>query len=723
MNRNYFFLLGVFLLFSGGLLQATRPARWTISTQSQFLEGEFNGVSVTSDGKLVLAPALKSMTDTGEAYVYATVIDRAGNLYLGSGNNGKIFRVNPDGEQTLWTTMDRPGVYALAVDSQNQIYAANGPNAKVYRLDGQGNPKLFFDPQQRYIWSLLVDKTNNLLVGTGPNGVIYKVTPEGRSEVFYDSKESHIVTLEWDLEDNLLAGTAPGGLLLRITQDGSPFVLYDSPLREIKTIALDRYGNIYFAALDTPDNMQTSSIPINSAAETATNLETIGAENSVSTMKVYKLDKENLIETLYSSNHQIGFDLLVRSNGSLLLATGNRGQIISIDPSKRLTHLSQTSHEQITQLLESNNTIYATTSNLGTLLQLQSQPSETGVYLSKVFDAGMLTRWGMIKWQISDPSDSPLKVHTRSGNTEVPDETWQGWSNPYTNANGDHVTSRPARFLQWKINFSKEQMGTALSTLQNAVDLVTVSYLQYNMAPQLTSLIINPPGVAFSPNSSASTSGGLIPGGPDQAHIRSLPPSVRGLDTPTTTSPRKLYIPGARTISWSANDPNSDDLSYSIYYRAQRGETWKALEKELFETYYTIDGVSLPDGSYQVKVIVTDAPSNPTNEARENELVSKPFVIANSTPVVTLNSAHVEGRIISLPFVAKTQGSTVYQAEYAVNAGDWYIIFPEDGIADSTSEYFTLILDNLKKGEHTIAVRVIDSIGNITTTKKSVSIN
>ena len=121
--------------------------------------------------------------------------------------------------------------------------------------------------------------------------------------------------------------------------------------------------------------------------------------------------------------------------------------------------------------------------------------------------------------------------------------------------------------------------------------------------------------------------------------------------------------------------------------------------------------------------VTFDAPSNPTNEARENELVSKPFVIANSTPVVTLNSAHVEGRIISLPFVAKTQGSTVYQAEYAVNAGDWYIIFPEDGIADSTSEYFTLILDNLKKGEHTIAVRVIDSIGNITTTKKSVSIN
>ena len=90
---------------------------------------------------------------------------------------------------------------------------------------------------------------------------------------------------------------------------------------------------------------------------------------------------------------------------------------------------------------------------------------------------------------------------------------------------------------------------------------------------------------------------------------------------------------------------------------------------------------------------------------------------------MTLNSTHIEGHIISLPFVAKTQGSTIYQAEYAVNAGDWHIIFPEDGIADSASEHFTLILDNLKRGNHTITVRVIDSIGNITTTKKSVSIN
>ncbi|MEE8161609.1 MAG: hypothetical protein V3T61_08230 [Acidobacteriota bacterium] len=52
---NYSRLLGyaTFFLVSGLLLEATQPARWTTSQQSEFLQGELNGVSVTSDGKLI----------------------------------------------------------------------------------------------------------------------------------------------------------------------------------------------------------------------------------------------------------------------------------------------------------------------------------------------------------------------------------------------------------------------------------------------------------------------------------------------------------------------------------------------------------------------------------------------------------------------------------------------------------------------------------------------
>lgn len=251
MNKPIRFLIFL-VIFSGSThlsLQAIQPASWTISTQGEFVKGDLKGVSLTSDGTLVLAPEFQQVLDTEESLIYAAIIDRSGTVYLGTGNNGKIFQVTPSGQGREWAKLKESGVYALAVDTQNRLYAGTSPNGRIYRFDNQGQPAVFFDPQEKYIWSLTADFQNNLFAGTGPKGIIYKVNPSGEGSVYYDSKETHIVSLKWDLNRNLLAGGAPGALLFRISPTGKPFVLYDSPLEEIKAIEVDRYGNIYVAAL------------------------------------------------------------------------------------------------------------------------------------------------------------------------------------------------------------------------------------------------------------------------------------------------------------------------------------------------------------------------------------------------------------------------------------------------------------------------------------------
>lgn len=199
---NYSRLRGfaLLLLLSGSLLEATQPVRWTTSQQSEFLQGEFTGVSVTSDGKLILAPALEPVMNSEEAFIYSAVVDQGGNLYVGTGNNGKILRVNSRGQGSEWARLEHAAVYALAVDSLGRVYAGAGPDGKVYRIDDRGEAEVFFDPGEKYIWTLAIDGQNNLFVGTGPKGTIYKVNPQGQGDVFYDSKEAHITALEWDLE-------------------------------------------------------------------------------------------------------------------------------------------------------------------------------------------------------------------------------------------------------------------------------------------------------------------------------------------------------------------------------------------------------------------------------------------------------------------------------------------------------------------------------------------
>jgi len=175
-------------------------------------------------------------------------------------------------------------------------------------------------------------------------------------------------------------------------------------------------------------------------------------------------------------------------------------------------------------------------------------------------------------------------------------------------------------------------------------------------------------------------------------------------------------------VSWTAEDPNHDDLLYSIFYRRQDEVAWKLLAEDLAQTYYTIDGVSFPDGAYWVKVVVSDRASNPSAQALEGEMVSKSFVIANSSPSLELGVPQVEGTRTTLEFTVQTKGSVVHQAEYSVDAGPWDILFPGDGIADSDSEHYTLGIENLEPGEHAITLRVVDSVGNIGTGKTVVSI-
>ncbi len=725
MNKPIPFLIFL-VIFSGSThlsLQAIQPASWTISTQGEFVKGDLKGVSLTSDGTLVLAPEFQQVLDTEESLIYAAIIDRSGTVYLGTGNNGKIFQVTPSGQGREWAKLKESGVYALAVDTQNRLYAGTSPDGRIYRFDNQGQPVVFFDPQEKYIWSLTADFQNNLFAGTGPKGIIYKVNPSGEGSVYYDSKETHIVSLKWDLNRNLLAGGAPGALLFRISPTGKPFVLYDSPLEEIKAIEVDRYGNIYVAALARTEGSDKPS----RSQPAKKNQKTIKGESRVQIasspthgkkLEIYKIDKENLVETLYASGDELAFDLLIRSDGHLLVATGNKGRILSIDPHKFVTFLVQSSEEQVTQLLEQEGRIYATTSNLAKLFQLLPQASTQGIYESSVLDAKMSASWGRIRWHVKNPTNPEIKVFTRSGNAEIPDPTWSAWSGPHQDPKGSPINSPTAQYLQWKIEFPERGRPASVISRSNALDSLTVTYIQKNVAPRLISLTVHPQGIAFAQYPPTTPPAGASLGGPRDSHLRSLPRSIRNLDKPTIKPLRRnLHIPGTRSISWVGEDPNQDDLVYSIYYRSQEENVWKLLQDNQTKSYYTMDGVSFPDDTYLVRVVVSDKVSNPPNQTRQSELISKPFVIANSSPSIQFSAAQVEQNKVNLSFTTRTLVSDVYQTDYSVNGDEWTVIFPRDGIADSGKEEYYLSINGLKLGENVISVRVVDSVGNIGTGK------
>src|SRR5437879_4469223 len=133
-------IVGLFLIvfcFSLTTL-AGEPVVWEMSSRADLLKGEARGVSVTDNGALTLAPRFDQVFNTEQAYVWCAAVDSVGNVYLGTGHDGKIFRVTPDGKGALFYKTSELDVTALAVASDGAIYAGTSPDGKVYRLNGDG---------------------------------------------------------------------------------------------------------------------------------------------------------------------------------------------------------------------------------------------------------------------------------------------------------------------------------------------------------------------------------------------------------------------------------------------------------------------------------------------------------------------------------------------------------------------------------------------------------
>ena len=87
-------LLFTFFIFP---VQAGQPAVWETSGRTELLRGDARGVSITDTGVLMLAPKLNEVFNTQQTYIWSSAVDNQGNVFLGTGHDGKIFKVPSTG--------------------------------------------------------------------------------------------------------------------------------------------------------------------------------------------------------------------------------------------------------------------------------------------------------------------------------------------------------------------------------------------------------------------------------------------------------------------------------------------------------------------------------------------------------------------------------------------------------------------------------------------------
>ena len=726
---------------SAATLAASKPVFWQTATLNDFLRGEVENLSIDGHGRLVLGPATELVAETTSPFLWAMAVAPDGSIYVGSGNEGKVFKIDTAGKVTTFFDTTELEVHALALAPDGSLYAATSPEGRIYKVDHTGKGTPFFDPEDKYIWSLALDSQGNLYAGTGEKGLIYKITPDGKGRAFYATKATHVIALTFERNGQLLAGTEGPGRLFRVDSTGKAFLLLDSTHQEIRAIRLDPQGNIFLAAL-TGRTTSTSQPPAPTATETTSTsarepvptvttevtaiavVDTGGA--SVGSAEaparedrrsgrgaIYRIRPDGLWDILWESADDSPYDLTFDPSGALIVGTGRNGKLYSLsgDPTTA-TLLMQASAQQVTGFARDSkgNVIYAT-SNPGKVFRLSSQRAAEGTYTSLVRDAQTVADWGTLSWRASVPAAGRVDVFTRSGNTATPDDTWSAWSGPYATANGEEIQSPNARYLQWKAVLAGNPNSPVLTS-------VSAAYVQRNLRPKVTSLTVHPSGTVF--QKPYPTGDPDIAGFDDQAPDRRILSATANPGSTSSALGRRAYQRGLQTFVWRAEDANDDELRYQILYRREGETGWKSLKSDLEEAIFVWDTTSVPNGTYVVKVMASDEASNTPGAALEGELESSAFDIDNGPPAVVVTSSRPANGRTTIQFDVRDEWSSISKVEYSLDAQRWQVVYPRDGIFDGRTEQFELTLDNADAAKGLI-IRAYDAKNNSATARGDVA--
>jgi WD40 repeat protein len=712
--------------------RAAQPQFWRMEGARDFLDGEVQDVSVDSEGRVRLSPASRLLNDPEVPQIWCLATDGKGRIFAGTGNDGKVFRIDAGRGQPLFDSAELE-VHALAWGPDGRLYVGTSPDGKVYAVDEAGTPETFYDPADKYIWSLAFDRSGNLFVATGSEGRIHRVDRKGAAQVVFTSPETHLLSLALDGKGNLYAGSSPGGVVYRIDPALKVFVVHDSTYREAKALDAGPDGSVYVAAVDGKDKEESARPPATTlpaiapvpggevtVTESFSAIPPIpgavpGATRTVEAPRpgtakgaVLRILPSGEVDTLWSTSEETPHALVHTPEG-VLVGTGDKGKLFLVRDDRTWSMLKAFASEQVTALAKRpGEGALAASSNPGKVFALESAPALTGTFTSKVKDAETVSSWGRVSWDAVLPAGTALEVQTRSGNTGSPDSTWSDWSPPYQRREGDLVTSERARFIQVRATLEGKERASP------QLDGVSVAYLQRNLRPQVTSISVHAPGEVF--QKPISISGELeilgLEGGPAEGRA---PAAVRPAMPPPTSYSRKLFQKGIQTFTWKAEDANGDTLGYDVHYRAVGETRFRTLRKGLTEAVLAWDTSTVPNGRYVIRVTATDAPSNPGPLALSTDKESLPFDVDNTPPL--LGGELLQKSPARVRVTARDDASLIRKAEYAVDGGRWEEIHPTDGINDSLEEVYEFQPVRSDPGPHVVVVRVTDQLGNVATAK------
>jgi hypothetical protein len=687
---------------------------WTSDSTGDFSAGEARGVAVTVDGELVLSRSLERVEGVGEAVLYDAVTAKGGDVFVATGEAGRILRVSASGKVETFATLPEKQVTSLALGPDGTLYAGGSPGGKVYRVEA-GKPSLFYDTKAQYVWALAFSGSS-LFVATGLPGEIHRVDGPGGGRRIHASTEPHVRTLHAASGGDVWAGTSGSGLVLKIDRAGTVTTVYDSSKTEVTAIDSGPGGRVWAAV--SSSEATTAGEPIapppptppraprpSGAGDSGDDKEkkpevtvTVGAPRMAParpsgrggySSEIVLFQKDEPPRAVWSSSEEMVFDLGDADASSVLAGTGPKGRLYRV--SRDTWSLDRTFDEKQVSIVAGD----AIATNGASAFFRMRDGARTGEYVAAVKDTGRTSAFGAFRFEGEVPAGSKLEVAFRSGESATPDATWSAWSPFRAAGDAAKISAPPGRYLQWKLRMSSPGDRSPV------VRRVEAAYRNRNAAPVIEAFFAMGPSEVFA-RSAGGGSNVFETSAPDEKGI------FTSLDEAKAESPpRKLLRKGYRTLTWKVTDSDGDLVVSSLEFRPLASTRWIPLKSDVRDSFYSFDTSSLPDGEYVFRLTASDAESNP-GEEKTSSRESSPVRIDNTPPVIR----RVGSEKNPLRFEVVDSASPITEVEYSVNAREWVTLVPDDGLSDSPKETYSITLKPEDRSGY-LLVRATDAAHNV----------
>jgi outer membrane protein assembly factor BamB len=724
------------------------------ASTKELLAGKTDGVVVSSQGTLQLGRAAQALvSEFADVWSVNRIVVSGGTIFLGTSPNGNIYKyslgkltkiyptqedVTPSKttaatEQTEKPDPNRPEsgpdnvvkaterlanqhIFAMALDVAGRLLVGiSGKDGKLCRYEA-GKMETIFEPNDaRYIFDIETDNVGNIYLGTGPEGKVYVLDPSGKvAQLVYDSPDKNILTVAASRDGFVYAGSDTRGLIYKINpRNKTAAVLYDSEEPEVSALlAADgpapEPGVLYAAAtaakvVEAEERFATQrsagrpepkpgdgksisegegglKLKVANTSPSAEEKPPAGPRPAPRPPKpgaasyVYRIDKQGYVTEVFSETAV--FLCLARQDDKILVGSGNDGRLYLVDPEaeRQAVAYEDKTAAQISAVTVSDQDVYIGTANPARLVLLGASYGTKGTYVSDLIDAGQPAKWGKLQIDADVPAGCKVLAASRSGNVkDVNDPTFSEWTEPVEITAPIQLRCPVGRFCQYRL------------TLETADGKKT---------PLIREVAV------------AST-------------VPNLAPKVESVDTSRLQNPGKE---GVFKISYKGSDGNEDKLTYKLYFRKVGRSNWIEMKDKLEADNYEWDSKTVEDGRYEVRVVASDEKGNSPETQLTGSRISDPLVVDNTGPVIRKYALEKSGKAATLKLQINDELSVISKLEYTIDSNtEWKSTLPDDFVCDTTEECFTITTGDLEPGEHVLALKITDDVGN--TTYKTFELN